>query len=60
VALNAASLGVAQRLCDSPEAVARSLGKAALRELTKPALRRRFAEARGTRVAVEPTKRQRK
>lgn len=54
VALNGAALGVAQRLSEAPEAVARWVGKGALKELTKPALRRRFAEAR---AAAKPTKR---
>jgi 3-methyladenine DNA glycosylase AlkD len=45
-ALNAAALAVARRLADSPHAVARWVGKDALRELTSPSVSRRLAARR--------------
>jgi 3-methyladenine DNA glycosylase AlkD len=45
-ALHAAALAVARRLAATPEAAARWVGKDPIRDLTKPAVARRFA-ARG-------------
>jgi len=47
-ALHAAAVAVAQRLAESPQAAARWVGKDALRELTSPAVTRRFAGRRRT------------
>jgi 3-methyladenine DNA glycosylase AlkD len=44
-ALNAATVKVARRLADSPEAATRWVGKDALRELTSPAVIRRLSTA---------------
>jgi 3-methyladenine DNA glycosylase AlkD len=44
-ALNAAAVTVARRLADSPQAVARWVGKDALRDLTRPAVSRRLRKA---------------
>jgi 3-methyladenine DNA glycosylase AlkD len=45
-ALHFASVTVARRLADSPQAAARWVGKDALRELTSPAVMRRLAVKR--------------
>lgn len=51
-ALNAAAVTVARLLAESPQAAARWVGKDALRELTSPAVTRRFAAR--PRKALEP------
>jgi len=44
--LNAAAISVARRLADSPDCVARWVGKDALRELTSPSVIRRLKPLR--------------
>jgi hypothetical protein len=50
--LHAAALALARRLADSPAAAPRWVGKDALRDLTRPAVRRKVARRSGGGAAV--------